>query len=227
MRAPDPKHRHPLLEAGLLALILAGYVAVLWAARALGGPWPWLLPSVWLLVTSTVWLRVRPMEHLVPWGGARAMGLALLCGGLAVGVGAFAHYWPPAVADSPLLPGLALVLLVPLAEELFFRGVMLDQLARAVGRLAAVAVGGLVFGLLHQPQGLMVPMTVLALVLGAAALASRSVLWAVALHLAWNALAVLRATPPDRRWVFALAAVVALAVVAVVGLLTRERSETG
>lgn len=228
MPSQDPTRAAALVTtAGLLALILAGYMAVLWLSRARGGLLPWILPSVWLLGTSLACLWLRPMEHLGLWGRPRAWALALMCGALAAGVVAFALAWPPRAGGGTVAQGLALILLVPLAEELYFRGLLLDFLTRHLGRIAASALGSLLFGLLHQPQGLMVPMTVLAGALSLTALASRSVLWAAALHLAWNALAVLRTANMDQRLVFAVAACAALVAMAAVAAINARGHRTG
>ncbi len=148
--------------------------------------------------------------------GLVAAGLALafpfvVAGAWSSGVGAT----EPAV----LARHLALVLLVPVAEELYFRGILLERLAASFGPVTAVGAVGPLFGLLHWPQGLLLPMTVLSIVLCAVALATRSVLWAVTLHVGWNAAAVVRSLPRGpERWAIAGAAAGAIVIVSLLAL---------
>lgn len=222
--APDEQQRGSGGATVVTALILLGYLGVLGVGLEVGGPLVWLVPSVMLLFCTGVYQLRRPMNHLVLGGGLHAGVMAALCGLLVGGMVAFALVWPPRPTHVPLAPALTLVLLVPLAEELYFRGLLLDVLHRLVGKAAALVASSLLFGLLHLPQGLAVPMTVLALVLGLAALWTRSVVWAAALHVVWNALATLRVAPADQRWALVLAACVALAVLAAWGVYTRHGS---
>ena len=88
-----------------------------------------------------------------------------------------------------------------------------------------VLVSGL-FGFLHFPQGTAVPMIVLSVVACLLVLASGSMLWAVALHVGWNALAVVHAAPSNvDRWIVA-----GIGVALLIGLLVRGglvRGEAG
>jgi len=83
-----------------------------------------------------------------------------------------------------------LLLLAPAAEELYFRGLLLDHLTRRFGPGAAICFVSGLFGLVHWPQGHALPMMVLSLALCAATLYSGSVIWAIVLHAAWNGLAL-------------------------------------
>lgn len=115
--------------------------------------------------------------------------------------------------------------LIPLAEEAFFRGALLGLLRQRLGAPAALALVSLMFGLLHMPQGwpVALAMTVLSVMLCLVVLSSGSVLWAVALHLGWNALAIIRPGPPqDQRWQVAGVAVALMVGLTVLGLKRRE-----
>ena len=220
--APDEDKRGSAGPVVMAALVLVGYLGVLRAGLEVGGPLLWRMPSLMMLFCVGVYQLRRPMTHLALGGGLRARVMAVLCGVLVVVVVVFALAWPPRPVHSPLAPALTLVLLVPLAEELYFRGLLLDVLVRLVGKAAALVASSLLFGLLHLPQGLLLPMTVLAVLLGLTALWTRSVVWAAALHVAWNALAVIRVAPADQRWALMLAGCVAIAALTLWGLVTRH-----
>lgn len=228
-RMSAPQRHSQLLPALSRLGLLPGYLVALWLARAIGGVVPWLLPSGYLLTTTAMWLWRTPLQVMELGGGPRARWMALLTGILATAVLVFSWWWPVHQEGSQLpqgiqlLQGLSLILLVPPAEELYFRGLLLDILTQLWGRAVAALVSSLLFGLMHWPQGLAIPMTVVALVLALAALASRSVLWAVAVHVCWNSLAVLRMATQELRGPLAVVACMGLLLLATVGLLTQER----
>lgn len=119
------------------------------------------------------------------WSWVVRLGVAML----GVVVAAFGLIVPPSPARfSPsLLDTLALISLVPFAEEFFFRGAVLAFLRERVGAPWAVTVVSVLFAAAHVPFGAPGPMFALSLACCGAALAGRSVLWAVAVHALWNA----------------------------------------
>lgn len=231
----DPSHASALRELLLLGAILIVYVALLeLAARLAQNPETvvWLqlvLPNTWLLAASLVWLRVRPLQTVGLRGGASALKMARLCVVIAALVLAAPVLWPrPGGANdaSMVVQRLMLVLWVPVAEELYFRGLLLDHLVRNVGRYAAVLLVSVLFGFLHFPQGLVSTMALVSIALCVVTLGTGSVLWAVALHLGWNALAaLLKMADGPGRWTVAVAAAVALGVLVMIGLRTRKGND--
>jgi membrane protease YdiL (CAAX protease family) len=94
-------------------------------------------------------------------------------------------------ADHPLPVLLALVALVPaLCEELLLRGVVLRALQPRLGSARAILAASLLFALLHLSVIRFAPVAVFGLVLGAAAMASRSTLTAMWVHLLNNTFAL-------------------------------------
>lgn len=85
---------------------------------------------------------------------------------------------------------LVMVLLGPLVEEAALRGVVLGALNNRFGAWPAITVSALVFSLLHATAWSFLPLTVLGLSLGWLAQRSRSLLPALAVHVAYNALFV-------------------------------------
>jgi membrane protease YdiL (CAAX protease family) len=199
-------------------------LALPWLARQ-GGAVLLLCPNLWLLGWMTIlWRLGRPWSLHLFGGGRRTGWMLALLGLAAVCMVAFAVWWPEGNGNPGGVKGssAALILLVPLAEELFFRGLLLAELRRRCGSLVAVVLVTAVFAAMHVPMGQHVPMGVLALVLCAVTLASGSVLWAIGLHAAWNTLAVTKSIAPGlERGSVVLVALLFLACVAAWGHASR------
>lgn len=84
---------------------------------------------------------------------------------------------------------IAAVVIAPLAEELFFRGVLLQLLARASGRAwFGVFASGVLFGLIHlSVPATVLPLIVLGLILGYVRVRTASLTACVVLHALFNA----------------------------------------
>lgn len=80
-----------------------------------------------------------------------------------------------------------------ICEEVFFRGLILGQHRRALSPLRAVLLGGFLFGLFHLSIYRILPTALLGVAAGAVTIRSRSLLPAVLLHTAYNALTLLGA----------------------------------
>lgn len=76
--------------------------------------------------------------------------------------------------------------LVPLAEELLFRGVLQDAARAALGPGGAAVVVGLIFALVHFEPWYLLPLAVIGTVLGLARIVTGSVLACVVIHGAYN-----------------------------------------
>ncbi|MFO0973810.1 MAG: CPBP family intramembrane glutamic endopeptidase [Phycisphaerae bacterium] len=94
-------------------------------------------------------------------------------------------------ASGGALPLLVIsaVLAAPISEELLFRGLILNLLHRATGSAWwAIALSGLLFGLVHAPQWETVaPLAFFGVVLGYTYARTRSLTFAVLLHALFNA----------------------------------------
>ncbi len=97
------------------------------------------------------------------WGAVIVYGLLLT---LVFGEGAAPEQDIEDLFDSrAVLPvvGIAVVLVAPLAEEVFFRGFVFPGLIRPVGVFGAILVSGLLFGMFHvtgaDSAGLVIPFT--------------------------------------------------------------------
>lgn len=224
---PTAASRRGVLEFVLLTPALALAVLV---SRVFGGCWVnWVLPGVIILSASVVWFWSRSSAGGLEWKRApdplrcrwlhRSIVGAALVGLLVLLLVATACWWPASrVLGVPpsLLEVTAVMLLVPLAEELYFRGAWLSILRFPLGAVGATLVVSAVFGLLHQSQGQLLPMLVASCALCALTLWTRTLLWAVMLHATWNTLAlVVRLAPGAGR--FAMAG--SMTVVALLGII--------
>ncbi len=143
-----------------------------------------------------------PSVVTVALAAARALGVALLGVALSIGAGRVADLIPStSVAPVEQLvswpsAGLALGtigVLVPLAEETFFRGFVYGVVAARYGRAIGFTVAVLLFGLAHLPQtwgawGAALAVTLTGAVLTAIRAWSRSVYVSALAHLAYNGL---------------------------------------
>lgn len=98
--------------------------------------------------------------------------------------------------DSPLVFFLGVVVLTPLAEELFFRGVFLTALERFFPIQSALLISSVVFGIFHLDP----TKVVMGLVFGLAFVRTRSLIYPTLLHAFNNLIPFLMmrlAVPPD------------------------------
>jgi membrane protease YdiL (CAAX protease family) len=234
----DPDSRELLL----LALLLACYFALLLPTEGRdGGGALWfrlLAPNLCLLVGSAVLIRRRAPQVSLTRGGRCPASVAVaggLCAaGAVLGAAALVTRFVPLGEGAPgaVTPpeGLVLMTLVPIAEELYFRGLLLDHLRRSAGAAMAVLLTSGLFALLHLPYDQHIPMAGLSVALCVVTLLTRSLLWAVLIHAAWNAKAVILSSEARTVPVVAVAAVVLVAILTARGVATRwrgERSEHG
>lgn len=145
-------------------------------------------------------LRAAPRREVLI-GAVLAMPLLPLCGGIAtlvrlalgqpvenpqVGV-----LFPESMTAAQAAVMVVLVAgVVPLVEELVFRGVLLDALRERAGPRVALVGSSLLFGLMHVEPSIVVATALLGGALGVMRLRSESIWPAVALHAANNGLAM-------------------------------------
>ncbi len=178
-----------VLGTGLLALAQLALVWLL-AMRA----WPPHLPAVGLA-------RARMQRWRVWLAGVAVFGLNLGFAQL-YAMATMALGWdfltPPDLPTDLLLPGgwvigsvVALVVITPVAEEIFFRGFVLRGLTSSWGFGPALVVSSGVFAGLHADPGVIIPVFVTALLLAGLYRYTGSVLPGVGVHAGQNLLAVL------------------------------------
>jgi len=225
-----------LIELAYLGSVLIVYIAGLEFSRRLPGDPAWgtwlrlLGLNAWLLAATLLWLARHPLGTVSVTGVRHGRPLAAIIGVMTIAVFVAAVALPsrPDARPCPFAEAMALILLVPVAEELYFRALLLDHLTRNLGRASAVVLASVLFGFLHWPQGMAGAMVILSLVLCMVVLSSGGVIWAVALHVVWNAFAVLRQmSAGSPRWIAAGVAVVVLLALGWTGFRAGSRSYDG
>ncbi len=203
------------LVAFVVLIVVAAGVAAIGDERGVGSFPVWALAAFYLVLVAMVWyfsvykyragwqtLGFRVPENL--WSFALA-ALVLLAS-----LSLFAAYklatdylpvsWlrpgdvPPEVFGHGLervVNGLAVVVVAPVAEELFFRGFMLGGLVAAVGDLRAIVVSSALFAAMHASIGTFIPLFAAGVLLAWLYLRTRSIWPPIAAHSTQNALAIL------------------------------------
>ncbi len=198
---------HPLVRIVLGIVLTFGAVplTMLAASQLVQKPyrvaWPQLLAAV--LVWCGYRLYVRRIEkrqslELAAQDMARGLGAGLLLGAALVtltfavlaALGAYRFDGVNPFTVVLLLP-LAELVLVGLAEELVFRGVIFGVTERSLGSKAAIAISALVFSLAHLPNDGVSPLAIAVIVAvgvmqAAIYLATRSLWPCIGVHIAWN-----------------------------------------
>jgi membrane protease YdiL (CAAX protease family) len=130
-------------------------------------------------------------------------------------------------AQSSVQP-LHMLLLVPLAEELYFRGLLLNHLRRAFNPAAAVVLCSLLFAGLHYDVGAMTATGILSLIGCVLVLTTGSLACAVQLHVAWNCLSQFKGlSEPVERLDWAILAAAIIMALAFGGLKYLRRPTGG
>ena len=176
------------LGTGLLAVAQLALVWLL-AMRA----WPLPLASIGLARARTARWRVQVASLLV---FVANLGFAQLYAMATMALG-WEFLTPPDLPPGLLLPGgwvvfsvIALAVITPIAEEIFFRGFVLRGLSGSWGFVPALVVSSTLFAAFHLQPGVIIPVFVTALLLGGLYRYTGSVLPCIAVHAAQNLLAV-------------------------------------
>ncbi len=191
--------------AGVVVFLMATAAAAV-GPEALLHPWPRM--AVGLLTEAVIggagfvilirWLGQRPVLEFgrQRWVSELGTGLLLGIGLISLAVGAVALLGGYQVHGFQLgtgfLVGLAVGVGAGVAEEAFFRGVLLRLLDKQFGSWAALGITSLIFGGSHLNNGGAGAIGALSLVieagllLGAAYLITRRLWFAVGVHIGWN-----------------------------------------
>lgn len=190
-----------------------------------------LLTNLWLVISSVAVIKKLGLNFEITRAGRRDQVGGALSALMVALIIAMTLWWPDRSSQTTYathFQRLIIIGLVPLGEELFFRGVLLDKIKSATGSgIAGVFLVSVLFGACHLPQGVTVAtaMAILSAVLSVVTLATSSLLWPVLIHMCWNALAVLKDIPPgsDR---FIVAGVTSAAAIGIAlrGVHTRLRA---
>jgi membrane protease YdiL (CAAX protease family) len=198
---------HPLVRIvlGVVLTFAAVPLTMIVASKLVEKPyrivWPQLLAAVLVWLGYRFYVRrieKRQPTELATRGMALELGKGLLLGaGLVASTfavlaafGAYRFDGVNAVNIMILVP-LAELILVGMAEEMVFRGVIFGVTERSLGSKAAIGISALVFGLAHLPNEGVSALGIAAIVaygvLQAAIYMKTRRLWAcIGIHVSWN-----------------------------------------
>ena len=187
----------------VLGLILIGYIGVLQLTLQISSrPWPiYFFPSLYLSGICTIWLVLQKnLKSPVNLRNRFSLFYPFLLATLLVVIliVLLTLRWSGPVAplsEDTFIVSLLLISWVPIAEELYFRKLLLEHLRKTTGVFTAILLVGVLFGLLHSTQGLFEVMFIFSGVLCAATLLTNNVIWAIILHIGWNTAATVITLP--------------------------------
>jgi len=199
-----------LKEAFSLAVILMAVLLLSLLEFHAFLPGQGYLSSLALLVLC--WWHARRFRIVVPLRSAAPRGIwfpLLFALGLvgALCCGAAMPIAPQPGPEPSVAEAIHLVLLVPLAEEFYFRGLLFEHLRRGMATWQAIVFSCLFFALLHLSSDAVFTAGLLALAACGLVLLAGGLECAIALHAAWNAFTVIAdLDDPMLRWTWAVAA---------------------
>ncbi len=88
-----------------------------------------------------------------------------------------------------VLTGIAVLLMAPLAEEIFHRGFLVGAIARRWGPAAAVVISAAIFSVLHFDVGSLIPFFIVGVAFALAYLKSRNLWASISAHFIFNLVA--------------------------------------
>jgi membrane protease YdiL (CAAX protease family) len=90
-----------------------------------------------------------------------------------------------------LLSAVFAIVVAPISEEMFFRGLLFGGFFRDFGLVVALLFSGVLFGLVHGQVTLLVPFSIIGCYLALAYAYTRSLWGSIACHLTFNALGII------------------------------------
>lgn len=177
---------------GTLVILVSTQVALLavsWVfvhrPKALAGLGPWTGPD------PVAAARRGLGWGVVVWLPASLLALAIALGLEAIGIEPEIETAERIIRSiDPWLFVVPIVVVAPIAEEIFFRGVVFNAFMREGGRRWAYVGSALLFGILHLSLVSFVPILLLGVALAAVYERTRSLVAPIALHATFNGLSV-------------------------------------
>jgi membrane protease YdiL (CAAX protease family) len=197
-------------EAVSLGLILLAALVLAMLERRGCVPWTGY-PSSLVLLALSMWHKWRfgvVVRFFRARGDRRALPLAVSIALLAVLILSACTPLQPGTKPTPsLFAALHLLILVPLSEEFYFRGLLFGHLRKGFTGLRATLLCSALFAILHLPFTASLTAGCLSLIACALVLKTGTLAGALQLHIAWNALTEIHGIgDPSARWVLAILA---------------------
>ncbi|OYT29546.1 hypothetical protein B6U98_02125, partial [Thermoplasmatales archaeon ex4572_165] len=168
-----------------------------------------LVPFLWYRLVNkyslkeifrSIQLKKEQLDMSFLWGvitAIIALGFVLIIG-VILSVSGVADENASNIKDLELLFSLPTILILitfqPIAEEIFFRGFLLDKLQKPLGKNPAIIVTSLLFGVAHISMGNVIPaiiISVVALVLGYMVVKTKSLMTGIIAHVIFNIISFL------------------------------------
>jgi membrane protease YdiL (CAAX protease family) len=217
-------------EAVSLALILGLTLSMSALERRGRVPWEGYPSSLLLLLLSLWYWKHFRVDVRFFHSPSRAWVFPIsFCSGLVFVVlfSAGAPFSPHAGQTPSILQLIHLIVVVPLTEELYFRGLLLEHLRRGFSTVSAVVLCTVLFGLLHVPVGAGLVAGALSSIACLLVVKGGSLVYAFQLHITWNAMTqVYRMGDNRSRWIWASAAAAVIAVLAVVSFVRQSKHDS-
>lgn len=123
------------------------------------------------------------------------------------------------VGESFLMTFLMVGILAPVAEEVFFRGLLFNKIKNNTNLKFAVILQGVIFGLVHGNIAQFLPTFILACVAAVFYHKTKSILWPIALHMFYNIYAVIAINLSENMQIFAGIIVIIASVITVYSII--------
>ncbi len=168
-----------------------------------------LVPFLWYRLVNkyslkeifrSIQLKKEQLDMSFLWGvitAIIALGFVLIIG-VILSVSGVADENASNIKDLELLFSLPTILILitfqPIAEEIFFRGFLLDKLQKPLGKNPAIIVTSILFGVAHISMGNVIPaiiISVVALVLGYMVVKTKSLMTGIIAHVIFNIISFL------------------------------------
>ncbi len=219
-----------VIQAATVAAVLGLYFMIRTVSYYLPSysePAGFILPNIWLLFASWQYYKKSQLNFLVLRGNQSNMVGVLSILATAGSIICVTVIWPKGWSRPAIINCAALLLVIPFAEELFFRGVLLSWFHKLFKRSSIAVISlSLLFGALHLLNGIRASIAafVLSLALGAITVKTKSLLWPVAIHSGWNSLVILRELSNENdRTIIAAVTILGLAIITLQALITGNK----
>lgn len=168
--------------------------------------------QVWLLIVTAIFVLLPRALGAVPFFSGDTLGavlrgflwaipawfIATLLGAIVERIMSLFQITPEPQAvenvigaANPVIVIVAVVVVAPIAEEVFFRGVAFGAWAREYGPRRALVMSAVLFAVIHASLSALVPIFVLGLALAAIYWRTRNLASSITLHATFNAISVL------------------------------------
>lgn len=159
----------------------------------------YVLPSVVLLGCSIIYINKYPLKAICLFSPKQTKNLSIL-----ITILLFSVYFVSMLGIKTShsanfhysLSAISLIMLVPIAEELFFRGIVFEVLQTYLtSKASAVLINSLLFASAHYLSGHFIEFFIFSIIACSLLILSESLILPIIFHILWNCVSVLLLTP--------------------------------